>query len=70
MERKVIEGAFSVCKLSNIGQARMEDDLRYNRLPVYPLMHNKGNPDYKTESWKVRKPVVCLYLQNKELIPI
>ena len=29
MEIKVIEGAFSVCKLSNIGQARMEDDLYF-----------------------------------------
>lgn len=29
MEIKVIEGEFSVCKLSNIGQARMEDDLYF-----------------------------------------
>ena len=29
MEIKVIGGAFSVCKLSNIGQARMEDDLYF-----------------------------------------
>ena len=29
MEIKVIEGAFSVCRLKDLGQARMEDDLYF-----------------------------------------
>ena len=53
MEIKVIEGAFSVCRLKDLGQARMEDDLYFlGRTDAVSYTHLKGrgvrigNPGY------------------------
>ena len=52
MEIKVIEGAFSVCRLKELGQAMIEDDLYFLGRTVFCLNIMAGRCLYGRESWE------------------